>query len=124
MCRKKNVKKQGVSFIELLVALVIFALTLVGLVNIFGATKTLVSLSQSRMSVGEIGKLVLEPLQMQVRQDQWATNCLGTGTPANCPPTIVKNQNKDYTVTYDVDTNTPLTNITRVKIDVTWQEKP
>ncbi len=118
--KKKTQKKSGVTFIELLVSSVILALTLMSLLNVFSATRRLVSISDSRMSVAEIGKFVLDPLQMQVRQDQWGANCLSTGV--GCLPNIVANQNKDYNVAYTVTNNQPIANVNRVRIDVSWTE--
>lgn len=67
---------------EIIVATVIFALAVAGLMNIFVAGKRYILHSRSRMSGGELGKVFLEPLQMSVRQDTWgqAGNSL-TNTP-------------------------------------------
>ena len=113
-------RNSGVTFIELLVAIVILAATIAGLVGLFGATKRWIEVSQSRMTVCEIGKDVLDPLQMQVRDDTWnaPNNCLTTGT--NCGPASITIQNRQYNVQYNVAAG-PL-NLRSVKVDVTWSE--
>jgi prepilin-type N-terminal cleavage/methylation domain-containing protein len=119
---KNNQKDRGVSFIELLVAVVILALTITGLINLFDASKRWIEHSQSRMAVGEIAKLILDPLQRQVRQDQWgiaALNCLSTDT---CADTTIPLQGKNYDVVYTIDNEQPIANLNRVRININWDE--
>jgi len=77
-----NENKKGLTLMEIIVATVIFALAVAGLMNLFVAGKRYILHSRSRMSGGELGKVFLEPLQMSVRQDTWgqAGNSL-TNTP-------------------------------------------
>ena len=116
----KNIRKsRGVTFIELVVAVVILAATISGVLSLFGATKRWIEVSQSRMTVGEIGKRVLDPLQMWVREDKWADpgNCLTGGA---CLPPSITIQNRQYNIAYTV-TPGPL-NLRRVRIDFNWNE--
>ena len=54
--------------------MLIFALIMSGLANLFIATRRHTLHAQSRMTVGEVGKYFLDRLQMQVRQDSWDTS--------------------------------------------------
>lgn len=122
LLRMRNMQKNrgGVTFIELLVAIVLLAATIGSMLSLFSATKRWIEISQSRMTVGELSKYTLDPLQMWVRQDQWAAanNCLTTGT--NCGSADVTIQNRQYNVTYAV-TPGPL-NLIRVRVDFDWYE--
>ena len=113
------------SLTELLVAAVILALAMAGVANIFIAGKRYVLHSRSRMAGGEIGKAFLEPLQMQVDQSNWGTNCLGA---CNCSGLQVSKTigNITYTPQYTVTpVNTLEPNgLKRVQVTVTWNENP
>jgi Tfp pilus assembly protein PilV len=115
--------KKGLSLIEILVSCVILALVLTGLVNIFIAGKRYILHSRSRMTASELGRYFLDPLQMQVRQDQWGNNCLSN--PASCSnPTIGRDQGLDWTYTahYYSYQNNPINNLNKVRVDITWSE--
>lgn len=115
--------KKSLTLLEILIATVILALVVGGLANVFMVGKKYILHSRSRMSAGELAKTFLDPLQMQVREDQWSTNCLGTGTPANCPDQtvgITQGLDRDYTAKYTVTPNSPITNLSKVRIDITW----
>jgi type II secretory pathway pseudopilin PulG len=75
-------KKRAVTLLEIVVATVIFASVMAGLMNIFVAAKRYIIHARSRMTGGELGKVFLTPLQMSVRQDTWddSNNPLATGT--------------------------------------------
>ena len=122
---KKNMKHQGLSFIELLIAMVILGMTLAGFINVFASAKRLIALSQGRMSGGEIGRLVLDPLQTQVREDRWGTatavHCLSTNS---CAPVAVAIQNRNYNAVYTIDNEQPIANVNRVTVDINWNEIP
>ncbi|MDI6606205.1 MAG: hypothetical protein QME65_03570, partial [Candidatus Omnitrophota bacterium] len=64
-------KKKGLSLFEILVATIILALIITGLVNIFVSVKRFTLNSQLRMSGGEIGRYQLSRFSDAVRQDQW-----------------------------------------------------
>ncbi|MEW6100747.1 MAG: hypothetical protein AB1481_00415 [Candidatus Omnitrophota bacterium] len=84
----KLINKKALTLMETLVAGMIMAITLAGLVNLFVAGKRHILHSRSRMAGGEIGKAFIEPLQLHVRQDTWDTadNALTEtgGTPRFC----------------------------------------
>ena len=119
---KNNQKDRGVSFIELLIAVVILAMTITGLINLFDASKRWIEHSQSRMAAGEIAKLILDPLQRQVRQDQWNAvgHCLSTG--GGCVPPSITLQGRTYNIVYTIDNEQPIANLNRVNIIISWNE--
>jgi hypothetical protein len=118
--------KRSTTLFEIIVATVIFALVMAGMVSVFVAGKRHVMHSRDRMTSSEMGKLFLDPLQLYVRQDTWGTagNALNEGTtycntsgiqnPA-CPS--VASQRKvnsiDYTAQYDV-----------TKVDASREDSP
>jgi Tfp pilus assembly protein PilV len=116
--RRKYFNQKALTLVEIVVALLILSLTMAGLVNIFIAGKRYILHSRSRMSGGELGKLFLDPLQMQVRQDEWGNNCLSAGI--GCPG-AESLQGITYTPTYQVN-NVSGTNLRRVKVIINWQE--
>jgi type II secretory pathway pseudopilin PulG len=118
---KHSRKNQGITFIELIVSVVILGVTLAGLLNLFGSAKRWIEVSQSRMTMGEVAKSVLDPLQMQIREDQWSVgaNCLSAGA-CSTPPLSV--QNKLYNATYAISLNAPIPYVHRVTATITWNE--
>lgn len=114
---QKSLDNTGLTLLEILVSTLILALVMTGLANIFVAGKRHILRSRSRMTGGELGKYFLEPLQMDVRQDQWGSNCLSNGT--NCPDSQEIN-GITYTPNYTRTSNFPITNINKVKVDITW----
>ena len=116
-------RNQGVTFIELLVAIVLLAATIGGILSLFGATKRWIEASQSRMTVGELGKYVLDPLQMQVRADQWNANCVSdtVAAGAGCVPNNLNIQGRQFNIAYNVGVG-PLPALRRVRIVINWNE--
>ncbi len=107
---------------EIIVALVILSLTMVGMLNVFISAKKYSLLSRSRVTAGQLGKYFIDPLQMQVRQDTWnnTNNCIGPNATSGCPSakgvgTIT------YTPNYTINGVTGTT-LRRVKVDVSWTQ--
>ena len=129
-------KRTGFTLIEIVVATVIFCLIVMGMASLFIAGKRHVLHSRDRMSGSEMGKVFVDHLQMDVRQDSWdsptnpnalkvaSTYCDSVGgNPQNsaCPPVgNRKINNIDYTVQYDVDAVSP--DLRRVKALIAWTE--
>ena len=111
--------KRGFSLIEIIVASLILALTMAGLVNIFVSGKRYILHSRARMAGGELGKFFLDPLQTDVREDQWGTNCLSANV--SCPGASTVNYIA-YTPTYSITRDTPIANINKVKVVISWNE--
>lgn len=103
---------------EIIVSMVIIALTLVGLASLFLASRRHLQHSRLRMTGSELTKLFVDPLMMQVRQDQWETTCLGSGTCS--PTTITIGGNQTFTASYDISNVT--TTLKRVTVNLQWNE--
>jgi len=111
----------GFTLMEIIVSTILVALVLVGLTNLFVLGKTYILHAQYRVTGGELGRFFLEPLQMDVRQDQWGTNCLSSSTvPPPCPPAQTIG-NIPYTPAYTID-NVTGTTLRRVKVTISWSE--
>lgn len=115
-------QRVGLTLIEVIVAMVILSVTMLGLANIFVAGKRYILHSRSRVSMAELQKNYLDPLQMQVRQDNWSSNCLGSGA---CPGTsafaVSGGFQSNSNVTYNI-TNVGVTNLRRAQIIIRWNE--
>ena len=117
MKNKKNFKRiAGLTLLEILVSMVVFALIMGGLANLFISTKRLILRAGYQMSSAEIGKRFLDPLQLKVSADTWNTNCLGQPNYSDCPPDEVFG-GITYHPTYQI-TNLPGTNLQKVVVTV------
>lgn len=103
---------------EILVSLVILALVFLGLLNLFISGRRYLQHSQSRMAGSELGKVFLDPLQMEVRQDTWSSNDLGTMKPIVSIQVI---NGLTYTATSTVNT-VGTTDLRRVWTEIKWKE--
>jgi prepilin-type N-terminal cleavage/methylation domain-containing protein len=140
--KKKAVTRlrAGFSLIEVIVSVILIALTLLGLSNLFLASKAHIQYSRARMTGGELGRVFLDPLQMQVRQDNWNdatvnalsptvagafrycdSNASTAEQPSGCPT-----QNErilggvEYSVRYEITNHTSSPNIRKVITTITW----
>ena len=117
--------RRGLTLLEIIVALVIFSLVLMGLANVFTVGRVYLQHSRSRMSAGELGKYYLSPLSLAVRADNYycttaSVNSLSCGTHDGSPITI---DGRDYNYSYNVsDMNPPNGVLRKVKINITWNE--
>jgi len=108
--------KRALSLLEIIVSLVILSLTLAGLVNLFISAKRHILHAQSRMAGGEIGKLFLDPLQMQVRQDTW-------DSPQNkLTPQQYQERRGIYNASFMVSNVSDTPTLRRVVVNLTWNE--
>jgi len=136
--------KQGLTLLEILVAVIILALVTTGLANIFVTGKRYILHSRAMMTGGELGKLFLNPLQMQVRQvptndttqDGWdqANNGLTVGTTyfnsvtgdtqnPICPSAANRTANDiEYAARFNVIVHPQSANIRKVIANITWDE--
>jgi prepilin-type N-terminal cleavage/methylation domain-containing protein len=134
--------KRALTLMEIIVSLTILSITMAGLLNVFISAKKHSLRSRSRVSAGELAKYFLDPLHMQVRQDQWGSNCLSSNPTSGCP-TAQSIGNMTYTPFYCMDcsdsdtvcinkckTNPSATTyhggtvegttLRRVRVDITW----
>jgi len=125
--------KKGVTILEVIIALVILVLVIGGLVNIFISSQRWLIHARVRMQGGELGKRYLDPLQMEVRQDQWTadTSCLTGNGGTNCNMATWSDASGiTYTPGYDIDpidpsgvvdlVNYPLGHLRRVRLTLDW----
>lgn len=139
--KKELLNRKGFTLLEVLVAAIILALVMAGMVNVFIVGKRFIVHSRSRMSGGELGKLFLAPLQGDVRADTWGvgSNSLRLGTrycdsnPAHaeeqqpdCPTLVARTlDNIVYSAEYNITNVTVRTepdNIRRVVATISWNE--
>lgn len=112
--------KKGFSLIEIIVATFVLALVITGLAYVFLAGKRHILHTRSKIQATELGRFFLAPLQIDVRQDEWGSNCLSAGT--GCPG-VQAIDNITYTPTYDI-TDVSGTNLRKVKVTINWTEPP
>jgi len=115
--------KKGLSLLEILIASLILALVITGLISVFVSGKRLLLHSRSRMAGGELGKFFLDPLENEVRQDLWGGTCLsndafcGIQPPETLGPITYTADYNTSAVAVPVPTNPPLR---RATVTITW----
>jgi len=122
--------KKAFTFLEILIATFILSLIMLGLVSVFISSKRLIYYNRGRIMAAELGKLFLNPLQSNVRQDTWgaSSNCLSQASCASVSYGTAYGLDKNYTATYTIrlgnstDTPDPIANTTlvRVKTVINW----
>lgn len=122
-------RKNGLTLLEIIISMVILALVITGLVNVFVASKRLIQHSRYRTEGGAIGKKFIDPLQAYIRQDTWGgSNCFNTNDPnnpasmANCPaiPASYTMDNTIYTPQYYISNLS--SDLKKVKAKIAWNE--
>lgn len=110
---------KALTLFEILVAVIILALVVTGLANVFVAGKRYIQHTRARMTGGELGKVFLDPLQNDVNQSTWGTTSrLGQES----APVQNVTLDREYTGTYTINRDSPIANINKVKVDITWNE--
>lgn len=134
----------GFTLIEILVAVLLLSLVMTGLAYVFVAGKRHLLHTRSKMQAAELGRLFLAPLQMDVTmserssgaQNGWgqANNGLNTGIrycdsdaghtqQTGCPSQAERTIDSIvYEATYTINQDNPITNVNKVKVDITWTE--
>lgn len=115
-------RKEGLTLLEILVAMLILALVMIGIVNVFIAGRRHLGHSRAKIQAAQLGRLFLAPLQNQVRQDQWGSNCLSSNPTIGCPAEETLGP-ITYTPVYDISDG-PINNLRKVKVTITWNETP
>jgi prepilin-type N-terminal cleavage/methylation domain-containing protein len=98
-------ENNGFSLVEVLVASVVFSLTMLGLTSVFVSSGKHITHAREGMSSMELGRFFLDPLQNYVRQDTWnqGGNYLNLSsspvTFSNSPQTI---NTRSFSATYTV----------------------
>jgi prepilin-type N-terminal cleavage/methylation domain-containing protein len=113
-------KNRGFSLVEVLVASVVFSLTMLGLFSVFASGSKHIVHIRERMTGSQLGKLFLDPLQDYVRYDTWDKpgNELILGSRGGITQTI---NNRNFSEVHSVAA-IPGTDLRRVITTVTWSE--
>jgi prepilin-type N-terminal cleavage/methylation domain-containing protein len=113
--------KKGVTLLEIIVSTIILSIVMLGLANIFVIAKRYSQHTRSKIQAAEVSRFFLDPLQAQVRNDEWDSNCLGTG---NCLGMCASQwlNNINYQVTYCITDVAATPTVRRVKITLDWNE--
>ena len=116
-------RKSGLSLLEIMISVLILAITLASLANVFVSGKRYILHARSRIRAAEMGKFFLEPLQMQVNQGAWATNPLGqaSGTPLSAGPGFTLDT-IPYSGNYTISSVPNNTALRKVVLTVSWTE--
>ena len=121
-------RKTGLTLMEIIVSVLLVALVFMGLANLFVVGRRYIMHARSRMAGGELGKVFLDPLQMDVRQDEWGDtdyvdpdNRLRLGTRESNAQIGGISYNAAYNVTGFPEL--PATSqMRRVRVDLQWVE--
>ena len=119
-------KQNALTLIEILISTVVLALVFLGLLNLFMSGRKFLEHSQSRMGGGELGKIFIDPLQVQVRQSDWVN--LGgttTGNQLELNKSVTYTQSLNgitYTATSTVYTVDSAGILRGVQTKIQWQE--
>lgn len=112
---------------EIVVSLTILTVVMAGLLNFFISARKHTHYSRSRVTAAQMGRYFLDPLKMQVRQDQWGNNCLSKSSA--CSTTAQNINSMNFTPTYTIDDaitgsafNNTTTTLERVKVTISWNE--
>jgi Tfp pilus assembly protein PilV len=115
----------GLTLLELLISLLLLALVMTGLSNVFVVARSYMAHSRSRVAAGQFGKYLMSPLQSEVRQDTFD----GGGLQINSSRTAGSNMFLDgitYNATFNISNVTagfPAGGLLRkVNLTVRWNE--
>ncbi|MDP2941214.1 MAG: hypothetical protein Q8N85_03045 [Candidatus Omnitrophota bacterium] len=113
-------RKTGLSMLEVMISVIILAITLASLGNLFVTGKRYILHARSRISAAEMGKFFLEPLQMQVDQSSWGSTTLSRNLTTLSSETFV-DSGISYSGSYNVS---PVdgTTLRRVVLTLGWTE--
>lgn len=127
--------RSGFTLIEIIVATVLFALIIVGIVGVFVGGKRQIMHARERVTSAELGKFFIDPMQSSVRQSDWdqAANALKAGTTycdsvgghtqnSACPLSAQRTvNNTEFSSKHEID-NVSGTALRRVKTTISWNE--
>jgi len=109
------------TLLEIIIAMIIISLVVAGLAGVFVAGKRHLLHSRERIVSSELGKLFMDPFQLDVRQDTWDQAGNKLNVAAGVALEAQKINNTDYSAAYDV-TEVSGTDLRRVIVNVNWTE--
>lgn len=131
-------RNRGFSLVEIIVATIILSLTILGLLGVFVAGNNWVVHFRERSTSAELGKLFVDPLQMDVREDTWTSGVAGNALTAgdtycdndaghtqnkNCPTQEQRTVNaKEFTTGYRITADSPAAKLRKVTTIIRWSE--
>ena len=107
--------KKSLTLLEIVISMVILALVVTGLVNVFITGKQFIQHSSYRVGAGEIGKQFIDPFQNRIRQDTWNTSPFAMNSSVN-------RSNGTYTASYVISNLSNNTTLKRVETTISWTE--
>lgn len=115
-------RNSGLSLLEILISLMILAMVMTGLANVFTVSRRYLNHSRSRVGGSEMGKLALSPLGLAVREDTYPSGELAEN--ANKAGASMEIDGVTYNVTYNISSiDLPSDGILRrVNTTITWNE--
>ncbi|MFA6217204.1 MAG: prepilin-type N-terminal cleavage/methylation domain-containing protein [Candidatus Omnitrophota bacterium] len=120
-------RKKAFTLLEVIVGVILLTLVMLSVTNISVASRKYLYHSRARLAAANLGRMFLDPLQMEVRQDATdfnLPNCLNSGGTTHCPSpaTVDTTINRiTYLTTYMMNTVAGLP-LRRVKITVHWTD--
>lgn len=123
-------KKKGFTLVEILVAAGVFSLVILGLLAVFASSNRIITHARERMISAQLGKLFLDPLQADVRQDTWNSNSLNVSNASVSFTNQIINS-RDFSANYTVADGNPGVNydaalngtdLRRVITTISWDE--
>jgi Tfp pilus assembly protein PilV len=111
----------GISMLEIIVSMLILALVLLGLINVFVVSNSYLAHSRARISASQVGTVFLEPLQNDVRASDWnaSSNNLSIQSGVKNITTV---NGLDFTPAYEIADDPTGTTLRRVRVNITWNE--
>lgn len=115
-------RKKGFSLFEIIVSLIILSIAITGVTVLYTSSKKFVLHGRSTFIGTELGRVFLDPLQLDVRWDQWQTgsNCLSSTPTLGCIGQQTVN-NIQYDPVYTINT-VGVTSLRRVTLNLNWTE--
>ncbi|MCX5715056.1 MAG: type II secretion system protein [Candidatus Omnitrophica bacterium] len=113
--------KKGLTLVEIIAATVILGITVAGLAGVFIMSKRYVLHNRSRMASGEVARYFLDPLQMDVNQSEWGSNCL-SGATSVCPSSAFPDLGDGMEYTPHFDTGNIAAGVRYVTLTLNWTE--
>jgi prepilin-type N-terminal cleavage/methylation domain-containing protein len=116
--------KKAFTLLEILIATFILSVVMLGLISVFMSGKRLMRLNRSRVTAGELGKIFLDPFQLQVNNQTWGTsnNWLWQQSRNDLVIGTAYGVDQNYTGNYTINIAGLIGNLTRVKVDITWND--
>ncbi len=110
--------------LEILISMIILALLLVGLANVFVASGGYMAHSRSRISSSQLGTVFMEPLQNEVRQSDWDNLSSNNLSVSIRNGSTVNLNGVDYFPSYNITNESTGTALRRVQVKIRWNETP